>query len=151
VSDHLRDRQFFANDLAEFLTLCQQQLLFPRGSVVFLNGPLGAGKSTLVQALCETRGIKATSSPTFSLQNRYTSLLGDVILHWDLYRIETAEELFETGFWDQFSEDFFWLFIEWPKFFAAEDFPVSAPVYSIDIDLQGAGDLGRQLRVRRVS
>lgn len=133
------------------MSVCQQQLLFPRGAVILLNGPVGAGKSTLVQALCETQGIQATSSPTFSLQNRYTSLRGEVILHWDLYRIETAEELYETGFWDQFSEDFFWLFIEWPNFFSAEDFPASAPVYSLDIEVLGGAGLGRQLRVRKVN
>lgn len=65
--------------------------LLPAGSVILLEGNLGAGKTTLVQGIGEGLGIKDTiDSPTFTLINEY--LEGRIPLyHLDLYRLEAAE------------------------------------------------------------
>lgn len=63
----------------------------PEGSVILLEGDLGAGKTTLVQGIGEGLGItEAIVSPTFTLINEYTE--GRIPLyHLDLYRLEPAE------------------------------------------------------------
>ncbi|MFU8844693.1 MAG: tRNA (adenosine(37)-N6)-threonylcarbamoyltransferase complex ATPase subunit type 1 TsaE [Bacteroidales bacterium] len=76
-------------------------------------GDLGAGKTTLIKAICQQLGVTDTvNSPTFSLINVYQSPLGE-IFHFDLYRIKSVEELFDIGY-----EDYFFsgnlCFIEWP-------------------------------------
>ena len=78
------------------------------------NGELGAGKTTLIQALCRALGMKAyVSSPTFSLIQEYASESGDFIYHFDFYRIKTPEEAYETGCEDYF-ESGSYCFVEWP-------------------------------------
>ena len=68
------------------------------GSVVALTGPLGAGKTTLAQAIA--RGLCVTerlSSPTFTIVQEYES--GRLPLyHFDVYRVHDEDELFEIGF-----------------------------------------------------
>ena len=72
-----------------------QQL--PPGSILLLNGPLGAGKTSLVQGLAQGLGInEPITSPTFALAQHYTSGHPPLV-HLDLYRLEhpaAADELF---------------------------------------------------------
>ena len=78
------------------------------------NGELGAGKTTLIQALCYALGVKEhVSSPTFSLIHEYTTGAGDFIYHFDFYRIKTPQEAYETGCEEYFESGSF-CFIEWP-------------------------------------
>ena len=78
------------------------------------NGELGAGKTTLIQALCRVLGVKAyVSSPTFSLIQEYTSESGNFIYHFDFYRIKTTEEAYETGC-EEYFESGSYCFVEWP-------------------------------------
>jgi tRNA threonylcarbamoyladenosine biosynthesis protein TsaE len=67
------------------------------GSVVGLNGPLGAGKTRLVQALAEALGVPRNEcvSPTFMLINEYRGRLP--IYHFDAYRIKDEDEFLELG------------------------------------------------------
>jgi tRNA threonylcarbamoyladenosine biosynthesis protein TsaE len=61
------------------------------GDVVALIGPLGSGKTTLVQGVAEGWGYKTgATSPTFALMNEYRSRRG-LLLHLDMYRLSTAE------------------------------------------------------------
>jgi len=79
---------------------------------VALDGPLGAGKTTLVQAACAGLGVsEAVTSPTFTLVNRYRGAAGPV-MHADLYRIERSEELVELG-WDDLLRGDAPVFVEW--------------------------------------
>src|SRR5215216_2069745 len=67
--------------------------------VVTISGELGAGKTTLVQAICHGYGVKdAVTSPTFALVHRYTARRS-AVFHLDLYRLERLDELTNLG-WD---------------------------------------------------
>ena len=83
--------------------------------VIAFSGEMGAGKTTFIQALCRNLGITVeVNSPTFSLVNEYFTPEGDSIFHFDLYRIETSEELFDMGYEEYFYSGSLCL-IEWPE------------------------------------
>lgn len=78
-------------------------------------GQMGAGKTTFITALCkELKVLDLVSSPTFSIVNEYTTERGENIYHFDFYRIEKVEELYDIGF-EEYCERDNWCFIEWPE------------------------------------
>ena len=82
-------------------------------TIVLLSGDVGAGKTTLIKAICRYLGVTQNiSSPTFGLVHSYQSTLGE-IFHSDWYRIESAEELYEAGI-EEGLDAGIW-FIEWPE------------------------------------
>jgi len=65
------------------------------------TGDLGAGKTTLIQALCRHWGVQAdVSSPTFALINVYPAANGATVVHADLYRLRSADEADNIGLTD---------------------------------------------------
>jgi len=84
--------------------------------VFAFHGEMGAGKTTLIQAICREKGVKeGMGSPTFSIINEYASADGDTrIYHMDLYRLKSAEEAVQAGV-----EECFYsgepCFVEWPE------------------------------------
>ena len=89
--------------------------LFSEEKVVAFVGEMGAGKTTFIKAICQELGVVDTvNSPTFALVNEYHTQKNKSIYHFDLYRIEQAEEVQDMGFEDYlFSGN--WCFIEWPE------------------------------------
>lgn len=84
-------------------------------NVIAFSGEMGAGKTTFIQALCRQLGVRTeVNSPTFSLVNEYFTPEGSSIFHFDLYRIETQEELFDMGYEEYFFSGALCL-IEWPE------------------------------------
>ncbi len=82
-------------------------------------GKMGAGKTTFIKAICNELGAKETvNSPSFTLINEYQAKSGELIFHFDLYRIKEIEELYDIGYEDYFYSNSY-LFIEWPEL--AED------------------------------
>jgi tRNA threonylcarbamoyladenosine biosynthesis protein TsaE len=82
-------------------------------TLVLLSGDVGAGKTTLIKAICRSLGVTENiSSPTFGLVHSYQSKLGE-IFHSDWYRIESTEELYEAGI-EEGLDTGIW-FIEWPE------------------------------------
>ena len=89
----------------------------PAGTVILLQGDLGAGKTTLVQGIAEGLEIQdSVESPTFTLINEY--LGGRIPLyHMDLYRLEPeeAEALHLESYWDGLEIDLGIVAIEWAE------------------------------------
>ena len=84
-------------------------------AVIAFSGEMGAGKTTFIQALCRRLGVQVEiNSPTFSLVNEYFTPEENSIFHFDLYRIETQEELFDMGYEEYFFSGAL-CFIEWPE------------------------------------
>jgi tRNA threonylcarbamoyladenosine biosynthesis protein TsaE len=88
-----------------------------RGSrrVFALYGDMGAGKTTLVHAICRALGVKdVMSSPTYSLVNRYATETSEEILHMDLYRLADVEEALDAGIGEDLDSGAV-CFVEWPS------------------------------------
>ena len=71
----------------------------PGGAVVAMYGDLGAGKTAFVRGMARGMGLNCrVSSPTFTIVNEY---LGDrELIHFDMYRLSGADELFDIGWED---------------------------------------------------
>lgn len=106
------------------------------GAVVLLCGPLGAGKTTLVEGLTSALGAVRATSPSFVLVHRYEG--GRIpIWHLDLYRLETQEEVTELDLAQYLTQDSLTV-CEWPER-AAHAWPVDS--LTIDLSYSGAGRL----------
>ena len=80
-----------------------------------LYGPMGAGKTTFIKALCKYLKVNQTvNSPTFSLVNEYPTTDGRIIYHFDFYRIKKIAEAFDIGYEEYFYSGNY-CFIEWPE------------------------------------
>ena len=79
------------------------------------QGAMGAGKTTFIKAVCEALGVSdVINSPTFSIVNEYRSdTTGEVIYHFDFYRINHIREACDIGAEDYFTGGAL-CFIEWP-------------------------------------
>ena len=110
--------------------------------VVALYGQMGAGKTSLVYAICETLGVRdAVSSPTFSLINEYEIPAGGKIVHIDLYRIRDEEEALQAGMEDVLFSGA-WCFVEWP-----ERAPGIFPEDTLHVTLSVNEDQSRTIRI----
>ena len=85
-----------------------------RGVVAFY-GEMGAGKTTLIREICREFGVTDTvTSPTFAIVNHYESGSGEVVYHFDFYRINTVGEAFDMGYEEYFYSGDLCL-VEWPE------------------------------------
>lgn len=88
---------------------------FGNKKIFAFYGEMGAGKTTFIKAVCKSMGVTGTiTSPTFSLVNEYETDNGMTIYHFDFYRIENIEEVYDFGYEDYFYSDKM-CFIEWPE------------------------------------
>ena len=82
-------------------------------SIVCFNGPLGAGKTTLISALCSKWKVQdQVSSPTFSIVNQYETHKKGTLFHFDFYRLSCIEEALDIGVEEYFDSGNICL-IEW--------------------------------------
>jgi tRNA threonylcarbamoyladenosine biosynthesis protein TsaE len=88
-------------------------------AILALQGDLGAGKTTLVQAICRGYGVgDPVTSPTFALVHEYRAPRSPV-LHLDLYRLAGPDQLANIG-WDDALASNALVCIEWPERAGAE-------------------------------
>ncbi len=91
---------FTTNSEAETEELgCRLARILPDGAVVAMYGGLGAGKTAFVRGMARGLGLSSrVSSPTFTIVNEY---IGErELIHFDMYRLSGADELFEIGWED---------------------------------------------------
>ncbi len=113
---------------------------------IALYGEMGAGKTTLVKALCQHLGVQEnTASPTFSLVNQYSYTEADgatsLFHHLDLYRLRSAQEAFDIGLEDLLYDPWYCV-IEWPQ--------LAEPLFPEDmarIDIEILGETERRITV----
>ena len=87
---------------------------FPDKRVYAFKGPMGAGKTSFIKALCLAKNVHETvSSPTFSIINEYSSPDG-VLYHLDLYRLKDEQEALRAGVEDCLYSGAICL-VEWPE------------------------------------
>ncbi len=103
--DSLSDLKYVAQEVVESLD---------GRTVVLLRGEMGAGKTTLISRIAAYLGAEdVVTSPTFALVNQYEGRECR-IFHFDFYRIEEIEEVFDLGYEEYFySGDL--CFVEWPE------------------------------------
>ena len=88
---------------------------FGENRIFAFYGSMGAGKTTIIKAICNVLGaIDIVSSPTFTLVNEYKTSKGETLYHIDFYRIKKQEEVFDFGIEEYLSGDSY-CFMEWPE------------------------------------
>ena len=124
------------------------------GDVLGLDGPLGAGKTSLVQGLARGLGVPRTvavGSPTFTLVNQYAGQYAAAagaatvpltLYHVDLYRLKNAQELDELGLWEA-AESGGVMAVEW-----LSRFPQALPADRLELTLDILPTGGRSLQLR---
>lgn len=84
--------------------------------IICFYGAMGSGKTTLIKAICQNLGVvDVVTSPTFALVNEYSDRNGAPIYHFDFYRINKIEEVYDFGYEEYFYGDTGICLIEWPE------------------------------------
>lgn len=115
-------------------------------TVFAFYGKMGAGKTTFIKALCEELGVSdVITSPTFAIVNEYRSDdAGELIYHFDFYRIKKLDEVYDMGY-----EDYFYsgalCFIEWPEL--VEEL---LPGHTVKVTIEVGEDESRRLTMEEM-
>lgn len=114
-------------------------------SIWFFEGHMGAGKTTLIKALCKNLGVTSmVHSPTFSLVNEYISNRQQTIYHFDFYRIKDEMEALDIGVEEYFDSGDY-CFVEWPQKIEGL-WPLEYLLLNLELDETGA----RVLRAEKI-
>lgn len=86
-----------------------------KSNIWLFRGEMGAGKTTLVKEICRQLHVEnSVQSPTFSLINEYKTKEGEIIYHFDLYRLKNLKEAIDIGIEEYIDSNRLCL-IEWPE------------------------------------
>ncbi|MBS4036449.1 MAG: tRNA (adenosine(37)-N6)-threonylcarbamoyltransferase complex ATPase subunit type 1 TsaE [Ignavibacterium sp.] len=110
------------------------------GEVVILNGNLGAGKTFFIKSVCSVMGIHNVVSPTFAIVNEHNGKFH--INHFDFYRINSINELYDIGFDDYLNNNSSITFIEWGELFRD-----ILPKKRIEINIEFDNNLSRVFKL----
>lgn len=88
-----------------------------KNKIITFQGPLGAGKTTLIKSLFDRFGVdpNRVTSPTFSYMHQYELGAGVMAFHFDLYRLSSIDDFYALGFDEYLRKTNRYLFIEWPE------------------------------------
>ena len=137
--------QFRLNSLDELQNASKDILSFAGNEKTFLfYGQMGAGKTTLINALCHELGVtENTSSPTFAIVNEYHSPNGN-IFHFDFYRLKKQTEALDIGF-EEYLDSGNYCFIEWP-----EKIPDLLPEHHLRISITVTAEQTRDIIIDKI-
>lgn len=132
-------------DLEELQTAANSIISqFPEDRIFLFYGHMGAGKTTLINALCQTLQVQDhTSSPTFSIVNEYASNNGP-IYHFDFYRLKDETEALDMGYEEYFYSDAY-CFVEW-----SEKIPNLIPLNHIKIKIEATDIQSRKIEIEKM-
>ncbi len=104
-----------AFDLEQISKAAQDVIAACGNETVWLfEGTMGAGKTTLIKAVCRELGVLNTvQSPTFSIVNEYLTDVGETIYHFDCYRLKNGTEAYDIGV-EEYLDSGNLCLIEWP-------------------------------------
>ena len=140
-------KDYLIQDLSDYnVVIGDLQLQLKNGGLVLINGSLGAGKTTFISYFLSCYNFKQTASPTYAFHHRYqTEKI--CIDHFDLYRLETADELESIGFWDLLQENLSGIsMIEWSSKVSDQDWPIDRTI--LHLDIQKVDELKRLVKLR---
>jgi tRNA threonylcarbamoyladenosine biosynthesis protein TsaE len=104
-----------AFEIQDLKTVANELLNATKKRVWLMNGEMGAGKTTLIKAICEQLGVMGgMSSPTFSIVNQYDTTDHQTIYHFDFYRLKNEGEALDIGV-EEYLESGNFCFLEWPE------------------------------------
>ena len=110
---------FEVSSIENWKRITEEILPLIKKKILLLKGNLGVGKTTFTKCLLEKMGSEEeVNSPTYSLVNEYFTPNGKVF-HFDLYRINDLEELFDVGI-EEYIESGLLTIIEWPDIYEKE-------------------------------
>jgi tRNA threonylcarbamoyladenosine biosynthesis protein TsaE len=105
----IKDKKHLLAAAKELLKICGDK------KIIAFYGAMGAGKTTIIKAICEVLGATdIVSSPTFTLVNEYMTVGGNTLYHIDFYRIKKLEEVFDFGV-EEYLTGNTYCFMEWPE------------------------------------
>ena len=110
------NNEFVIETESELKEVAQSLISFAGKEKVWIfKGEMGAGKTTLIRNICEVLEVEENvSSPTFSIVNEYSCKNGELVYHFDFYRVESEREAVDIG-----CEEYFYsgeiCLIEWPE------------------------------------
>lgn len=104
-----------AFDLEEISRAAQEVIAVCGNETIWLfEGSMGAGKTTLIKAICRELGVLNTvQSPTFSIVNEYLTDSSETIYHFDCYRLKNVSEAYDIGV-EEYLDSGNLCLIEWP-------------------------------------
>lgn len=112
------------------------------GDIVVLNGSLGSGKTFFIREACRYFNITTVNSPTFALINEYNGR--KKVYHFDFYRINKVEELYDIGFEGYLDDEESVIFIEWGNLF-----PDILPEKRTEINIEIGIESNRTFEIRK--
>jgi tRNA threonylcarbamoyladenosine biosynthesis protein TsaE len=139
------DRFLVKYSIKELVTLPENLIHhFGTNRIFLFYGEMGAGKTTLIKAICQYLGVtEPATSPTFSIVNEYEGR-DNKIFHFDFYRLKNETEALDMGYEEYFYSGAY-CFIEWP-----EKIPNLLPEHYVRIKIEVTGDNSRQITAERI-
>lgn len=135
-------RTWESYSLADLPVVAKEMIESLQGAprVWLFRGQMGAGKTTLSKELLLQLGVgQNVQSPTFSLVNEYQTITGEIIYHFDLYRLKNIQEALAIGI-EEYLDSGNYCLIEWPE--QAEelwDFP------HVNVEIEAINEVQRKL------